>query len=124
LHVPANLVGERNNILRFARQIAVDLFVQAGCALHALVELVFETGFFDLRRSIVAADCRKLLTFLSQNPVAMQIAIQAEVTEDVERIIDVLEGPPRFVAPMAPLTEMRGQYLTPLPCAHCAREFS
>ena len=72
-------------------QVTTDLLVQIRCAFHAMVELVLETGLCDLRRCVVAVHRGKILAFLGKNAMAVEIAIEAEITEDVEGIIDVFE---------------------------------
>ena len=105
LHVPADLVGERHDVLRFARQIGVNLLVQLRRALHAMVELALEAALFDLRRRVVAVHRGKILALLGENPVAVQVAVEAEIAEDVEGVIDVFEGAAELVAAVAPLGE-------------------
>ena len=38
--------------------------------------------------------------------MAMDVAIGAEIADNVERIINVLESPPRFIAAVTPLAEV------------------
>src|SRR5215831_19118197 len=91
LHVPTDLVGERNEILNLAWQVLLHPHVKLRRLAHALIELALESSFFDLLWRVVSVNRRKSLAFLSQNSMAMQVAVQAEIAENVERIIHVLE---------------------------------
>ena len=79
-----------------------------------MVELRFETGLFNLRRRVVAVDRGKLLPLLSQYAMPVQIAVQAEITENVESIIDVLKRPARLVAAVAAFGKIFDQNLAAL----------
>ena len=114
LHVPADLVGERHDVLRFARQIVINLLVQLRRAFHAVVELALEGARFDLRRRVVAVCRGEILALLGENPVAVEIAVQSEVTENIEGVIDVFESPAQLVAAVAPLGKIFLEYLLAL----------
>ena len=68
-----------------------------------MVELACETGLVDFRRRVVAVYGGEVLALLGENPVAVEIAVQSEITENVEGVIDVFESPAQLVAPVAPL---------------------
>src|SRR4249920_2287362 len=121
LHVPANLVGERHYVLSLACEIPVNPFVQIRRAFHAIVELALETGFLDLWRSVVTMHGGEILALLGENAMAVQIAVEAKITEDVEGVIDVLEGPARFIAAMPPLAEVLLQDFSPFIRIHAQR---
>ena len=71
-------------------------------------------GLFDLWRRVVAVHGGEVLAFLGENPVAMQIAIEPEIAEDVEGVIDVLEGAAELVAAVPALGKMFCENLPPL----------
>ena len=52
--------------------------------------------------------------------MALQIAVEAEIAEDVEGVIDVLESAAELVAAVAPLGKMFFENLAPLFSAHLA----
>ena len=66
-----------------------------------MVELDLETRLLDLRRPVVTVHCSEILALLRENPVAVQIAVEAKITEDVEGVIDVFKRPAWFVAAVA-----------------------
>src|SRR4029434_327726 len=97
LHIPADLVSERNDVLRLAGQVAVNFLVELRRHVHARIELALETCFLDFLRRVVAVRGRERLPLLGQNPVAMEVPIQSKVAQNIKRIIDVLENPARFI---------------------------
>ena len=48
----------------------------------------------------------KVLALLGENAMAVQIAVEAKIAEDVEGVIDVLERPAELVAAVAAFAEM------------------
>ena len=50
--------------------------------------------------------------------MAVQIAVEAKITEDVEGVIDVLERPAEFIAAVAAFTEVFFEYLATFFNAH------
>src|SRR5262249_24504856 len=92
-------------------QITVDLFVQIGSVFHAIIELAFESRLFYLLGCIVTVHRGEVLPLLSENTVPVKVSVQTEISENVERVIDVLECPSWFVAPMPALVETLYQFL-------------
>ncbi len=97
-HVPADLVGERYDVLRLLWQVAVDFFINLGRLVHAACKVWFEAGFHDLVGRVVAVSSRIVLPFLAENAVALEVAIASEVSENVKSVIYLLERTPGFVS--------------------------
>ena len=57
----------------------------------------------------------KLLSLLSQYAMPVQVAVQAEIAENVESVIDVLERPARLVAAVAAFGKIFDQNLAGAP---------
>ena len=92
----------------------MNFFVEFRRFCHALIELRLETRLFDLLRRIIAMHGREVLALLSEYAVTMQVAIQTQVTENVERVIDVLKRPARFVPAVPAFAEMFVENFPPL----------
>ena len=117
-HVPANLIGEGHRLLRLARQIFKNLPVEIRRAFHAFVELGFKTGFLDLRRRVVTVHGGKVLTLLGENSMAMQIAVESEIAENIEGVISIFEGAAELVTAMPTHGKLFLQDLAPLRGIH------
>src|ERR671919_204817 len=104
-HVPADLVGERHDVLGFTWKVWVNLLVKLCRLCHALIKLDLESRLFDLLRRVVAVDGRKVLALLGQDAVAVKVAVTAQIAENIEGVINVFERADRLVASMATLAE-------------------
>src|SRR5262249_41279920 len=65
-----------------------------------------ESRFWNFFWRIVSVHRGKILALLCQNSVAMNVAIGAQIADNVERIIDVLERPPWLVPAVTPLPKV------------------
>ena len=83
-----------------------------------MIELALEAARFDLRRRVVAVCRGEILALLGENPVALQIAVQSKIAENIEGVIDVFESPAQLVAAVAPLGKIFLEYL---PALHLAQ---
>src|SRR5258706_8980466 len=79
-----------------------------------MIELALEVALFDFRRRVVAVRGREILALLGENPMAVQVAIQTEIAENIEGVIDVLERPAQLVAAVAPFGKILLKNLLPL----------
>jgi hypothetical protein len=75
------------------RQVGINPLLQFRCPAYARVELGLEPGLFDFRRGVIAVHGGKFLPLLRQNPVALQIPIEAKGADNVIRYTDLLNHP-------------------------------
>src|SRR5215813_3202457 len=106
LHVPASPVREGNNVLSFRGKVSIDLVIEIRSPRHTQVKVRLESRFLNFFRRIVTVYRGKILALLRQNSVAMNVAIGAQIADNVERIIDVLKRPPRLVPAVTPLAKV------------------
>src|SRR3989338_2725198 len=92
LHVPADLISERDDILGLEGKIAVYFLIDLGSLFHAAMEIRPEAGLFDFRRSIIAVRSGEVLSLLGEDPMAVKIAVKPKIAENIEGIVNLLEG--------------------------------
>ena len=80
--------------------VCPDPFVDLGRPFHAAPVFAVETRFRDLRRRVVAVGGGEVLPFLGKQAMPLKVAVGAEVADDVEGVIDLLQRPARLLAPV------------------------
>ncbi len=100
VEVPMDVVGHRNDILSFFWKLRGDGIVGFLGSFHGSMIDGGHFGPFDFWRSIVAVVAREELPLLGEDSVAVEIAIDAEVSEDFKGEAGVFESAGRFVAPI------------------------
>jgi len=60
----------------------------------------------------------EVLAFLGENAMALQVAVEAEITKNIEGVVDVLERSAELVAAVAPFAEVFRENLPPRYGAH------
>src|SRR5262249_20379249 len=106
LHVPAGPVREGNNVLSLLGKVLIDLVIEICSPRHTQVKVTPESRVLNFFRRIVSVHRGKILALLRQNSVAMNVAIGAQIADNVERIIDVLKRPPWLVPAVTPLPKV------------------
>ena len=97
LHIPSDAEGHRHHVLRFFGVFLRYLAVRLYRLVHGVAVFLMESCIDDFLRRHIAVDDRKVLALLGQDPVALEVAVDAEIREDVKRIIDVLQCPARMI---------------------------
>src|SRR5262245_38551376 len=106
LHVPTGPVREGNNVLSLGGKVSIDLVIEICGPRHTQVKVWLESRFLNFFRRIVTVHRSKILALLRQNSVAMNVAIGAQIADNIERKIDVLKRPPRLVPAVTPLAKV------------------
>ena len=123
LHVPSGPVGEGDRVLGLPGMVRPDPFVDLGRALHAAPEVFAEPRLGDLRRRVVAVGGGEVLPFLAEQAVPLQIAVGAQVADDVERVIDLLQRAAGLFAPVPPALHVGVQHFLPAFVRQPRRQF-
>ena len=75
------------------------------------IELAFETSLLDLRRRVVTVRRGEVLALLRENAMAVEIAVEPQIAENIEGVIDVFESPAWLIAAVAAFAEVLFEYL-------------
>ena len=68
--------------------------------------------------------CGEILALLGENAMAVQIAVEAKITQDVKGVIDVLERPAELIAAVAAFGEVFFEYLAAFFNAHLSSDLA
>src|SRR3970040_2296025 len=99
-HIPSGFKGKGDDILGLKRKVLVNSLVKIRGLSHAPVKIPFEACLDYFFRDIVPMGGRKILPLLSQNSMALQIAIQSEIPDDIKGVVNILCCAPWLVPSM------------------------
>ena len=102
----------------------MNAVVDLGRPLHAAPVLIAEAGLDDLGRRVVAVRRGEVLAFLGQQPVPLQVPVDAEVADDVEGVEDLLQRAPGLLAPVPAVLHVGVEHRLPPLLRHVRRQLA
>ena len=113
-HIPPNPIGKRHDVLSLGRKIREDSLVHRGRPFHALHKWCLEPSLLDLRRRVIAVHGGEILALLGEYSMPLEVTVDSQITNDIERIICMLKCPTGFVTAVPALSDVGVENLCPL----------